>query len=344
MDLDAILQQTIDEFEEDAPASGAVNIDAASDRAALAAATPPSRPPSRPPAASPSEPSSGAESFEKLLQEMGNPESFEKMLQEIGTPGFQRDLAAAFKDEPLASAGTGAGTTGNQEPDASLLQTLALLQRLAADASAAGGGESGAGAPPGSASSGVTDGGSGDRSSSTRRVAAAAAGRDSPPSLPPLTEADLERMAGELASLGVGGSGPSRSDSAGLPAGIDGMMKQLVSKEIMYEPLQQICQRFPSWIAENTSRLSSAQVEAYRAQHAAFRRVIEVYDSDPGNFPRLLDLLGELQEHGQPPLEIVHELAPGLDLGFGGGAAAAAAGTGAPLPAGGLPGGECAVM
>jgi peroxin-19 len=43
-----------------------------------------------------------------------------------------------------------------------------------------------------------------------------------------------------------------------------------------------------------------------------------VYDAEPDNFARLSELMQEMQETGQPPSEIVKDLAPGriasLDL------------------------------
>lgn len=30
---------------------------------------------------------------------------------------------------------------------------------------------------------------------------------------------------------------------------IDGVMRQLLSKDLMYEPTQQICEKFPEWLA-----------------------------------------------------------------------------------------------
>ena len=32
---------------------------------------------------------------------------------------------------------------------------------------------------------------------------------------------------------------------------IDGVMRQLLSRDLMYEPMKQICERFPAWLATN---------------------------------------------------------------------------------------------
>jgi hypothetical protein len=35
-----------------------------------------------------------------------------------------------------------------------------------------------------------------------------------------------------------------------------GMMKQLLSKDVMYTPLKQVCDKFPEWLADNQSKVS----------------------------------------------------------------------------------------
>ena len=44
---------------------------------------------------------------------------------------------------------------------------------------------------------------------------------------------------------------------------VDDMMKQLLSKEVMYEPMKQICDKFPEWLAENEEQLPAEDYERY---------------------------------------------------------------------------------
>jgi hypothetical protein len=259
--LDAILQQALDEFTEDELLT--VDIDTASDRAAHAAALISSP---RPPPCSAS--SAGPESDPAI--------ALDRLMKEMGNPDFQLHLAAALGSSEASAESSGLAEDG-------LLKTLEMLQRLTADDAVS--------------SSGSRRDDAGDRKSG--------GDGDGLPG-PNLTDEDLQRMASELEGLGPAG---------GLASNVDGMMQQLVSKEIMYEPMQKICSRFPSWLDENTGRLSAPQLAIHRKQFEAFRRILALYDSEPNNFPRLMELLGELQEYGQPPAEIVRELAPGLDLG-----------------------------
>jgi peroxin-19 len=45
-------------------------------------------------------------------------------------------------------------------------------------------------------------------------------------------------------------------DSFNPDAVIDGMMEQLLSKDLMYEPMKQVTEKFPKWLEENKSKLS----------------------------------------------------------------------------------------
>lgn len=58
--------------------------------------------------------------------------------------------------------------------------------------------------------------------------------------------------------------------------------------------------------------LTSAEYENYGRQYQSFQKLLAVYDTEPDNFPRLMELMFDLQQYGQPPAEIIKGLAPGL--------------------------------
>lgn len=93
------------------------------------------------------------------------------------------------------------------------------------------------------------------------------------------------------------------------------MMKQLLSKDIMYEPIKQICERFPEWLAKHAESLSQKEYDNYGNQYRIFQKLVAVYDTEPDNFARLTEHMQDLQATGSPPKEIITELAPGLEVG-----------------------------
>ena len=50
----------------------------------------------------------------------------------------------------------------------------------------------------------------------------------------------------------------------------------------------------------------------YGKQYQVFQRLLSVYDTEPDNFPRLMELMFDIQQYGQPPAGIIKDLAPNL--------------------------------
>lgn len=92
------------------------------------------------------------------------------------------------------------------------------------------------------------------------------------------------------------------------------MMQQLLSKEILQEPMKEIGERYPKWLEEHKSGMSKEEYDRYHRQYELILKLNEVYENDSGNFPKIVDLMQKMQECGQPPNDIVQELAPDLDL------------------------------
>jgi peroxin-19 len=54
---------------------------------------------------------------------------------------------------------------------------------------------------------------------------------------------------------GTGGEGGIGPDSFNADAMLDGMVESLLSKDLMYEPMKQVTELFPSWLEENRSKV-----------------------------------------------------------------------------------------
>lgn len=93
---------------------------------------------------------------------------------------------------------------------------------------------------------------------------------------------------------------------------VDGIMRQLLSRDLMYLPLKQICAKYPEWLAIHKPKLREPEYNDYGRQYQTFQRLLAVYDIEPDNFPRLMELMYDLQKFGQPPADIIKDLAPGL--------------------------------
>ena len=106
----------------------------------------------------------------------------------------------------------------------------------------------------------------------------------------------MKKMMGEFEKLG------EKQDFQEI---IDGMMRQLLSKEVMYEPMTEITKKFPKWLAENEDSLAKEDYERFGKMYQYFQKIVAVYESEPNNYTRLMELMQDMQECGQPPAEIV---------------------------------------
>lgn len=158
---------------------------------------------------------------------------------------------------------------------------------------------------------GGAGGGDGEVPEAFKQLAEAAKGLEGadPAETERLGEQIMEEMMGEFEKLGM------KDDFAST---MENMMKQLISKEVMYTPIQQVCEKFPEWLADNEAKLSKEEYENYGKQYQYFQQIIATYDTEPENSNRIMELMQEMQEYGQPPAEIIKDLAPGLEVGENG--------------------------
>lgn len=96
---------------------------------------------------------------------------------------------------------------------------------------------------------------------------------------------------------------------------MDTMLQQLLSKDVLHEPMVEIRNRYPAWLSANASRLSSEDLDRYSRQYEIIQRLCRLYETNPEDFSSILAVMKEMQECGQPPGEIIQDLAPGLEIG-----------------------------
>lgn len=95
---------------------------------------------------------------------------------------------------------------------------------------------------------------------------------------------------------------------------VETMMQQLLSKEILHEPMKEIGERYPKWLEDHKASLSKEEYERYSQQYKLIKDLNIVYEHEPNNFNKIVELMQKMQECGQPPNDIVQELAPDFDL------------------------------
>ncbi|KAI0916542.1 hypothetical protein AcV5_003003 [Taiwanofungus camphoratus] len=102
---------------------------------------------------------------------------------------------------------------------------------------------------------------------------------------------------------------------------LESMMGELMSKNILYEPLKELHTKFPDYLKDNAGKINTEDKKRYDSQYAIVIKIIAVFedpsysDEDTQKSVQILELMSEMQSLGSPPAEIMGPLPPGLDLG-----------------------------
>ncbi|KAI8323847.1 Pex19 protein [Martensiomyces pterosporus] len=106
-------------------------------------------------------------------------------------------------------------------------------------------------------------------------------------------------------------------DDGQLDSLVDDVIGQLMSKEVLYQPLKDLDVEYPKYLAKNKDTLSKEDYERYEKQHAYVKEIItqfEVSGDGSANDPKIVELMQKMQDCGQPPNELLKVLAPDMEL------------------------------
>jgi len=125
----------------------------------------------------------------------------------------------------------------------------------------------------------------------------------------------MENLLESLRDLGLGEGG----DESELTGFLENMMGQLMSKDVLYEPLKELSDNFPAYLAKPPSPIEDDDRKRYEQQAACVKRIITVFeqpeynDSDVEKHKVIVDLMSEMQSYGSPPAELMGPLPPGFE-------------------------------
>lgn len=125
----------------------------------------------------------------------------------------------------------------------------------------------------------------------------------------------LNEMFSEV-NLSPSASGDLGNDDDDMLSMMQSMMESLLSRDVLYPSLQAICHKYPQWIDEHKDTLSSSDLGRYNNQLDIMRRICDQFelpepssdDEKLANQKRILDLMQQLQQYGQPPPELADNM------------------------------------
>ncbi|XP_046852351.1 peroxisomal biogenesis factor 19-like [Xenia sp. Carnegie-2017] len=134
---------------------------------------------------------------------------------------------------------------------------------------------------------------------------------------------DEDNFLKAMANMGVDGHGPDFN--AGVFPMMQGMMMNLLSKDVLYPALNELKTKYPTWLREKKDSLSSDVHENYSKQYELVCEICMEYESEKEKdtedvkkkrFDHLMVLMQKMQRYGQPPEELVMQ--QGQEALFGG--------------------------
>ncbi|KAI6790960.1 hypothetical protein KC363_g6792 [Hortaea werneckii] len=314
-DLDD-LDDVLDQFQAKPSQASASASSSHPTSAATASADPTSRAKDAAAAAEPGEDEDFAKQLQagmqNLMGELGeNPEmqrQFEEMMQELIRAGAAPDDKKA--GEHLRHAADEAGKVGAAEAGETGAGTSASRAE-------GGGSREGAGRKAGAGVGGT--GAGGDFNDTIRRTmermqasgdAATAASTSGAAGGGGSEEDLLAQMMKELQS--GGGAGGEEDFNKMLMS----MMSQLTNKEILYEPMKELDDKFPDWLRrhEDAADVEKGEMERYKEQRRLVREIVarferkEYRDENEEDREYIVDRMQKMQAQGSPPPDLVGDM------------------------------------
>ncbi|KAI6781689.1 Peroxisome biogenesis protein 19-like protein [Emericellopsis cladophorae] len=125
----------------------------------------------------------------------------------------------------------------------------------------------------------------------------------------------MAEMLKQLSSGAVGGEGGEEDFSKMLM----GMMEQLTNKEILYEPMKELHDKFPDWLDKNRATTSKEDLDRYELQQGIVAEIVTKFedksykDSNPADREYIVDRMQKMQAAGSPPPDLVGDMSSAQD-------------------------------
>lgn len=109
---------------------------------------------------------------------------------------------------------------------------------------------------------------------------------------------------------------------------LDEMLEELSSKEILYEPMKEMHDKYPEWLRKNENNISKDELERFKKQQQIVDEICAKFedpnysDDDEACRKYISERMELMQKSGAPPNELMGDLTsgsiPGMDFGEGG--------------------------
>ncbi|OCF33526.1 hypothetical protein I316_04948 [Kwoniella heveanensis BCC8398] len=124
----------------------------------------------------------------------------------------------------------------------------------------------------------------------------------------------------DLGDFGGAGEGDGEGDDGDLADVLEGMMSQLMTKEVLEEPMTELASKYPPYLASPPPGTPAADLDKYKAQYVLVQRILSVFAkpnySDERDGKEIAGLVSEMQDLGGPPKEVMGDMPEGFVSGL----------------------------
>ncbi|KAL2196135.1 Pex19 protein family-domain-containing protein [Corynascus similis CBS 632.67] len=126
----------------------------------------------------------------------------------------------------------------------------------------------------------------------------------------------LAELLKQMQSGGLDGEGSEEEFSKMLM----GMMEQLTNKEILYEPMKELNDKFPEWLEKNREKTPAEELKRYEEQQVLVREIVQKFeeptfsDSNTADREYIVDRMQKMQASGSPPADLVGDMPSAQDV------------------------------
>lgn len=101
--------------------------------------------------------------------------------------------------------------------------------------------------------------------------------------------------------------------SDGFGGAIGSVIKEMISKESMYEPMKKLKDAYPEWLDQHWQSLPDEDLERYNRQLDKVTEICIAFESENENTSsdgkqKIFELLNDLQELGHPPQDLMSKI------------------------------------
>lgn len=115
------------------------------------------------------------------------------------------------------------------------------------------------------------------------------------------SEEEFEKMFQEFAKTSVD---PKAAENV-MPL-LESMMQSILSKDLLYPPLKELCDKYPDWLADHRQKLEKDnEFEKYDGQFQVVQKLVAAFERKDHKFEEIFELMQQMQSYGHPPKELV---------------------------------------